>query len=502
VRRQARRHGLSSDSSYRFERGIDPLRTAGTADYLAALIARWCGSSEAPAAVAPGLLEQASPEHPASPRLVYLRPARAEKLLGLPLSAEECVRRLESIGLKRGETALAHGQAALAFAIPGFRGDLEREADLIEEIARLGDYNAIPVTLPALPLAFKGLPPAETLARQLRHRLRDAGLNETLSLRFSSRKALDKLGLPADDPRMDFVPLRNPLSEDWEILPTTPLPALLGAAAYNQNNQERNVRFFEIGRCFYHQPAERTARKPGVREEETLGMVLAGDWPDRRPWSLDSVLAAPLEFHHLKGILENLLAALGIRARLDYPAGEAWLHPAESGAIHARLGPAPEGVQPDPARNLFGLPAPSKGEARIGTFGALHPRIADRFDLKGPVFVAEISLTGLLAAVRDAPGFKPFGNFSAVTRDVNLLVDEGKTHGEVLSRIPVGRIPDLAEVRLNSVYRGPGVPEGKKALHYTFTYRNPERTLTDEQVNKSQEKAHQELAKDPGIAFK
>jgi len=505
VRRQARRHGLSSDSSYRFERGIDPLRTAEIADYLAALIARWCGGAGATPVVAKGRLDKASPEHPSSPRRVYLRPARAELLLGASLSAEECMRRLQSIELKPGapaggtaeaEPALVHGQVALSFSIPGFRGDLEREVDLIEEIARLGDYNAIPVTLPSLPLGFKALPPAESLARGLRHHLRDAGLNETLSLRFSSRKALAKLGFPADDARMACVPLRNPLSEEWEILPTSTLPSLLSAAAYNQNNQERNIRFFEIARCFYHHPEERTARTPGIWEEETLTLVLAGDWPDRRPWSLDAAAAAPVEFFHLKGLLENALAALGLSARFGNPSGEAWLHPVESGAIYAQLGNAPSG-----ADVLFGRKLPSAGEARIGAFGVLHPRVASQFDLKGAVLAAEISLSGLLAAAGQPPKFKPFGNFSSMSRDVNLLVDEGKAHGEILARIPA-RVPNLIEARLNSVYRGTGVPDGKKALHYTFTYRNAERTLTDEEVNKAQEKINRELALDAGIAFK
>src|SRR5690606_23663920 len=205
----------------------------------------------------------------------------------------------EAIGLERGETGHTHGEEALAFHIPGFRGDLEREADLIEEVARLGDYNAIPVTLPSLPLSYKALPPQESLSRTLKHFLRDAGLNETLNLRFSSRKTLAKLGLPPEDPRSAFVPLRNPLSEEWEILPTTSLPSLLQAAAYNQKNQERDCRFFEVGKSFYHRPQERTDRLPGVWEEETLYLVLAGEWPDRRPWSVDASLSAPVEFHHL-----------------------------------------------------------------------------------------------------------------------------------------------------------------------------------------------------------
>ncbi len=494
VRRQGRRHGLSSDSSYRFERGVDPLNTAWVSDYLAGLIAKWCGGR-----VAKGRLEQSSPEHPSSPRIVFMRPARAEKLLGMAIGAEECVRRLESIGLRRKDSAQVHGQEALGFAIPGFRGELEREADLIEEIARLGDYNTIPVVLPSLPLGYQALPPTESLSRKLRHHLRDAGLNETLNLRFSSRKALAKLGLAPEDPRGVYVPLRNPLSEEWEILPTTTLPALLNAAAYNQNNQEKNIRLFEIAKCFYHRPDERNERSPGVWEEEMLYIVLAGEWADRRPWSGDAATAAPVEFQHLKGILENLLVAAGIKSQFTFPASESYLHPVESGSILADLAP------PTAANGILYGSKRAQGwqkQARIGGFGLLHPRVLGGFDLKGPVLAAEISLSGLLAAVPRDTKFAAFGNFSAVSRDLNLLVDESRSHGEILGKMPVSRIPILQEVRLNSVYRGTGVPAGKKALHYSFIYRHADKTLTDEEVNKAQEKLNQELAKDSGIVFK
>jgi phenylalanyl-tRNA synthetase beta chain len=499
VRRQGRRHGLSSDSSYRFERGVDPLHTIAVSDYLAALIAKWCGPAGKSAVVAKGHLVMTAPAHPAEPRIISLRPARAEKLLGMTLGAQECIRRLESIGLNRQGWANVNGEEAIGFAIPGFRGELEREADLIEEIARLGDYNTIPVVLPSLPLGFKPLPPAESLARKLRHHLRDAGFNETLNLRFSSRKALAKLGLAPGDPRAAFVPLRNPLSEEWEILPTTTLPALLNAAAYNQNNQEKNLRLFEVAKCFYHRPQERTERVPGVWEEEMVYLVLAGEWSDRRPWSGDAAVAGPAEFHHLKGVLENLLIATGIKSQFAFPGAETYLHPVESGAILADLAPPAPGTE----ILLGGKRAPGwQKQARIGAFGVLHPRVLAGFDLKGPVLAAEISLSGLLAAVPRDRKFQAFGHFSATTRDLNLLVDEARSHGEILAKMPISKIPILQEARLNSVYRGTGVPAGKKALHYTFIYRHAEKTLTDDEVNKAQEKLNQELAKDPGIVFK
>ncbi len=497
VRRQARRHGLSSDSSYRFERGVDPLNTVWVSDYLAGLIARWCGGR-----VAKGAILKTAKAHLTSPRLVSLRPSRAQKILGMPVTGQDALNRLQAIGLESRGSASVHNESAISFAIPGFRGDLEREADLIEEVARLGDYNSIPSVLPLLPLGFAALPANENLAKTLRHFLRDAGLNETLNLRFSSRKALAKLGLAPADSRQMVVPLRNPISEEWEILPTTTLPAMLQAVVYNQNNQERDCRFFEIAKAFYHHPEEQSNRAPGIWEEEFLYIVLSGQWPDRRPWTLDSDTAtepAPVEFAHLKGLLENIFGATGVQANFECSSSETYLHPTESGAIVAHLGQAPlgAGILQGWRRN-----AGSQKSARIGSFGILHPRVQGRFDLKGTVLVAEISLSGLLAAERRSFKFSPIGQFSGTSRDLNLVVENSRTHGEILAKMPIGRIANLQEVRLNSVYRGSGIPDGKKALHYSFIYRHKEKTLTDEEVNKAQERLNQELAKDTGILFK
>ena len=497
VRRQGRRHGLSSDSSYRFERGVDPLNLVFVSDYLAGLIAKWCGGH-----VAKGRISKISASHPTLPRTLDLRASRVQKLLGMPVSQTDITKRLQAIELKAVGAATLHGDEAVTYTIPGFRADLEREADLIEEVARLGDYNSIPAILPSLPIGFQPLPPVESLSKTLRHFLADAGLNETLNLRFSSRKALAKLSLAETDPRQGFVPLMNPISEEWEILPTTTLPSLLQAVAYNQKNQERDCRFFEIAKAFYNRPAERTDRVPGIWEEDVLCIVLSGEWSDRRPWTLDSARAtetAPVELFHLKGLLENLLRVSGVNAKFAFPASTPYLHPGESGLISANLVNAPKGAE---ILQGWKRNSGSQKAARIGSFGVLHPRVLSRFDLKGPVLVAEVSLSGLMAAERRSLKFSGFGHFSSSSRDLNLVVDDARNHAEILEKMPISRIANLQEVRLNSVYRGPGIPEGKKALHYSFVYRHAEKTLTDEEVNKAQEKLNQELAKDAGIVFK
>ncbi len=468
VRAQARRHTLSSDSSQRFERGVDPLVTARVSDYLAALIASVCGGAEVK--VAPGRVEFTSSAHQAAPRIVSMRPARAAKVLGVDLDAERVTGLLEGLGLKAVDRDVQG--TAVRFEIPGFRVDLEREADLIEEVARRLDYNTIPTILPTFPLAPVALPPGEEQARAVRHTLRDLGLSEALTLRFTSRRALANLNLAEGDARLDAVPLKNPLSEEWELLPTTPVSALLQALERNQNTQEPDVRLFELGRAFFRR-AKTGERDTGVREEPVLGIALMGEWRDNPLGARQ-----PVDFARLKGVMTNLLARL--RVDLAWEAGSAtgYLHPVESVTLKQGV----SGVV-------------------VGAFGTLHPKVQAAYGLKLPVMVAELSLDALLAASRRAHRFQAFATHPASTRDVNLVLPEPVRHGDVLAAIPAD-VPFLAGTRLNSVYRGQGVPEGHKALHYTFTYRHLERALTDDEVTASHTRVTAALAGVEGAVIK
>lgn len=467
VRAQARRHTLSSDSSQRFERGVDPLDTARVSDYLAALIAEVCGGADA--RVAPGRVEFTTSAHPAAPRIVSLRVARASRVLGVDLDAERVSELLAGLGIKAVDRDVQG--TAVSFEIPGFRVDLEREADLIEEVARRLDYNNIPTVLPTFPLAPVALPPAEVQARAIRHTLRDLGLSEALTLRFTSRRALESLNLAAGDPRLAAVPLKNPLSEEWELLPTTPVSALLQALERNQNTQEPDVRLFELGRAFFKR--EKTSeRDTGVREEPVLGAALMGDWRD------DPLGAKqPVDFARLKGVVANLLARLRVDLVWEPGSTTGYLHPVESVTLKDASGSV------------------------VGGLGTLHPKVQAAYGLKLPVVVAELSLDLLLAAPRRAYKFQPFATHPASTRDVNLVLPETVRHGDVVASLPA-EVPYLAGTRLNSVYRGQGVPEGHKALHYTFTYRHLERALTDEDVTASHARVTAALSAVEGATIK
>ncbi len=480
VRRQARRQAVGTDSSHRFERGVDPLRLEAMSDYLAALIAETTGGQ-----VARGRIDRVSPQHPREPRIVYLRRERVSQVLGLELDGAAITKLLEGIELKSAEAPSESNGERYAFSIPGFRVDLEREIDLIEEIARLHNLDNIPSRLPAFPLRHVPLPAMETLAMRIRRNLAAVGLRETLSLRFSSEKALSGLMLAPEDPRRKTVRLLNPLSEDWSIMPSTLLPVLLNSVVHNQNNQEPNVRFFEVGKAFYTAHDRRSDKNPGVLEEDKLYIVLAGEW---NPVSWNGA-AEPVGFHHLKGILEQLFTHLEVPVAYHYRRAESYLHPAESARIVA-------------AGAAGGVPIPGEAELELGTFGTLHPKAALNFGLRVPTAVAEISLSALVKVPAKQPHFRPFGAFTSVSREMNIVVDEAVLHEEILAKVPAHELKDFRDMRLNSIYRGPGIPEGKKALHFSFFYQNPHRTLTDEEVNAVQAKLAEHLTRDPQISFK
>jgi phenylalanyl-tRNA synthetase beta chain len=486
VRLQARRHGLSSDSSYRFERGIDPLGTAAAADLLAALIAEVAGGT-----VRPGRLEWVAQGFALKAREVNLRPDRARKLLGVVAGDAEIRRLLTSIGLvevgaepdRVGEvnreatseraSDRAATEPAIRFAIPGFRGDLTREADLIEEVARLLDYNSITGTLPRFTMGAGGVTPREALAKLVRHTLRDLGLNEALNLRFTSRKQLQKLGFAAEDARLNPILLRNPLSEDWEAMPTTTLPNLLQALLNNQNSQQHDVALFEVAKIFRAR-LKTGPRDNGVDEDAVvclavMGAFPAGSWQDEKP----------IDFYALKGLIENLLRRVNREVWLEAGTGEAHLHPREAMAVRAGRG----------------------ADSRIiGHFGMLHPQVQQNFDLKRPVAVAELSLDALLEVPRNVMRFTPFSTQVVALRDFNALVAEELGHAEVLALVP--KLPLLETLRLRSIYRGQGVPEGHKAMHYEVAYRHAERSLTDEEVQSAHEAVKAALARDERIRFK
>lgn len=455
--------GLRTDASGRFERGPDPNGVDFAMDRVTALIADICGG-----AVAGDTLSH-YPD-PVRPWRVPLRMQRAALLLGMPVGAEEATMRLESLGLK-----VDREDGHLTTTVPTFRGDLRREADLIEEVGRLVGLEKVPETLPGIPQPG-GLTPAQKKLRRIRHLLTDLGFAEALTYPFGPDRWLDTLGL---DDRGGVVRVENPLSAEGKNLRPTTLPGLLDATARNRAFGVPGVALFEVGRVF------RTAAEGGRREdalrfratggvpegadisglmgvEETtkVGLVLAGT---ARPqgWNAPRSRAG---FFEVKGIVERL-----VPGAVFEPEVRPYLHPGRS------------------VRALV-------GDARVGWVGELHPETAERFDLKGwPIAAFELDLA--LCDPDPEPRFEPFVNVPAVGRDLAVIVASEVRAGDVLTSVEALQSPILAEVRMFDLYEGPQVPDGTKSIALSLTFQG-EQTLTDERVDAEMDRIVGRLAEE------
>lgn len=450
VRRTSRRHGLHTESSHRFERGVDP---AGVEAVLAQ-------AGSLTAHLARGALAK-EPLHVVSSRpekvSITFRHARLEQLLGMPVDRAEAQGILERLGCALTWT----GDSATVLA-PTHRPDLGREVDLIEEIARVIGMDRIPT----IPPAIKPQPPRSegTIERRARLVGRDLGLSEGVSFGFASPRELDVLGAPAP-----VVRLQNPLGEERGVMRTSLLPGLLAGLRRSRNRGERRVRLFEVGARFLAGGPE--AAKGLCDEVPSLAVVLGGP---RDTWLGQG---DDVDVWDAKGIALELVARVSGAEASIQPLGEGerpkHLHPRGAAAVFARSAHGGEEV------------------TQVGSFGPLHPDVVDALELDGPAMVIELDLRALAALGTPVPQFSPLPTVPASTRDLALEVDEPVVAGEVARALREGAGKLCSSVEVFDVYRGKGVATGKKSVAFRLTYRDPNgaRTLTDAEIDAANQKA-------------
>ncbi|MDP2182394.1 MAG: phenylalanine--tRNA ligase subunit beta [Actinomycetota bacterium] len=453
VSRTSRSLGLISEASSRFERGVDPNGCAAAADRAAQLMADLCGGE-----VAPGIVD-AYPR-PAEPWTVKLRVSRANAILGTALPAEEMVGILTSMGL-----AVEGGPDVLDVTVPTFRPDLEREIDLVEEVLRVWGMECVEPTLPGGRERTGRLTEAQRWRERIGTTMRGAGLNETMTYAFVDPTDITRMSDELPEGEM-LVELLNPMSEEQTVLRRSLAPGLLRSVSYNQRRDVADVHLYEIGATFVTSGGRKLPK-----EWPMLAGVLTGRWyepswhdPKASEKGPDSSLHGPtMQFFDGKGVIEALMVDLGVCGWSARAADIAWLQPGRSAEV------------------LLG------GEV-VGWLGEVHPSVLAAFEADGPVVAFELSLDALIHAAVTVKAYEDIPRFPAVEFDVALVVDEGVTAERVEQAIVSAGGKLLDGVRLFDVYRGPGVPEGKRSLAFALSYRAPDRTLTDDEVRPQHER--------------
>jgi phenylalanyl-tRNA synthetase beta chain len=431
VRRTMRRLGMSTEGGQRWARGVDPAGAEPVADQAAALMARLAGGTVAAGRLraGPGVGEREA---------IRLDWARSADRLGAPTDPEFAAEHLRSVGCR---TEVADRRTVLAVP-PSWRFDLELWADLEEEVARRWGYDQIPATLPA---ATGGrLTDEQRLRRQAREVLAGMGVTEVQTYPFLSQGDLDRLGLPAGDPRRRTLRLANPLSEEAPELRTTMLPGLVEVARRNLARGLDGVAVYELGAVFLSAGA-------GLPEEPlTLGVLLAG----RRPAGRYDDPRRPFDFADAKGVVEGLVAALAVPRvgfRVEEPPP---YHPGRCAGVF-----------------LDGRP--------VGLLGQLHPRVAAAWELPAACFAVELELGPLLAAVpRMRPAWTP-SPYPELSFDVAFLVPPGVAASDLEEVLREAGGDLVARLTLFDAYQGPPLPEGHRNLAYRVALQAADRTLTD-----------------------
>lgn len=439
IRRTARRLGIQSEASYRFERGVDREGIDRALDRAAGLIADLAGGQVAPGRVS----AEGDPPPRAAP--IELEFDRVNRLLGTDLRETEiraCLSRLEIEGLPTTVAGCAH------FQIPSWRNDLQIAVDLIEEVARIHGYDRIPATLPEGRLLGAAFPPLTATLERARDSLEASGLFEILSLPVGPRGDADALRLAADDPRRSSLALLNPLVEDEDRLRTSLVPSILRAASTNLAHQVSEIRLFEIGTAFLRGRAE------GLPEEreQLVAVWIQGD--SRSPWGPDP---RPAGFFELKGVAERLLDDLSLEGIFEPGSTEPYLHPRASCEIRC-------------------------GRQRLGGLGELHPETAQAFGIDIPCAVLELDLRCVPNLEQRQPRYREVSRHPAVRRDLAWVFEEGCPAGDILASIRKTAGSSLVSLDLFDRYVGEGVGPGRVSLAFRLVFQRIDRTLTEDEV--------------------
>ena len=443
IRKGALALGMRTEASAKFEKGLDPMNTLPAVERACELV-ELLGAGE----VVDGVIDILN--FVPQPTVLKLEPEKINALLGTDIATGEMVSILKKLDFQ------VEGDQV---TVPSWRGDVRRMADLAEEVARFHGYNNIPTTLMRGQTTLGGFSEEEKLERQLGGMCRAMGYDEIITYSFISPTCYDKIRWAADDPRRESFKILNPLGEDTSIMRTTVLPSMLEILTRNYNYRNQNVKLYEVGRIYLPGGEDGLAV-----EDKILSMGAYGD---------------DMDFFALKGAVEAILKDLRAEdVRFQVPSvPNPSYHPGRVADIYV-------------------------GEQYIGVLGQVHPLVARNYGVDAAFYCAELALNALMAAKGADPEYVPLPKFPAVTRDIAVVCDEAVTVGALEDCIRRGAKGLLKNVTLFDIYRGKGIPEGKKSVAFSLVLRADDRSLTAEEADADVKSILETLEKELGAVLR
>jgi len=399
------------------------------------------------------------------PKLISLTAREVERLSGLKVNIDEILKVLKALGFECQE---GDSGSQISVSVPYWRSDVKCSADLVEEVVRIIGYEKIPITRLSSPLPQQESKLSQSaqqsnLKEKLCNILAGFGFQEILTYSLVSLEKLQKLS-PKLGLKIPPLKVANPMTREQEYLRTSLRAGLLSTLAHNQKFEQAGVRLFEIGKAFLPRG------KDLPEEKEMLCAVLSGPSAELS-WQADKEL---LDFFDAKGVVENLLNQLGLKASFDIGDDEILFLGREADII----------VEDD----------------KVGIVGDVHPRVAQAFELSNVVCLIEIDLEKLLTKVTGTKEYQPIPRFPSVTRDIALVIDEQMSYRTVENIIQ--SFPLVTGITLFDLYRGKQIPEGKKSFAIRIVYQSPKHTLTDEEVDQTQEQMLSRLNQELGATLR
>ena len=432
IRKSAKRIGLRTDASGKFEKGLDPYNAEAAVNRACQLIEELgCGE------VVSGIVDV----HGDMKEKVVLpfEPEQYNKLLGTDVSKEEMLDIFKMIEVD-------YDPAVNELTIPTFRQDLLRQCDIAEEVARFYGYDKIPTTLPTGEATTGKLPFKLRIEQKARDIAEYCGFSQGMCYSFESPKVFDKLLLDADDPARRAITISNPLGEDFSIMRTVSLNGMLTSLATNYNRRNKDVRLYELGNIYVPKALPLT-ELPDERMQFTLGMY--GD----------------CDFFTMKGVIEEFFDSIGIRGKITYDpdAGRNFLHPGRQANI------------------IY------DGKV-LGYLGEVHPEVCDNYDMKTRAYVAVLDMPEVIPYATFDRKYEGIAKYPAVSRDISMVVPKEIMAGQIEAVIAQRGGKILEDYQLFDIYEGDQIREGFKSVAYSITFRAKDRTLEEADVTAAMKK--------------